>query len=183
MDEEEQKQRFRHGYVRMVAIFLAMLAVPLILYSLWDKYYSPQSQDNSAVVNAERYQAATKAYEDAMRTDTYGGKTPEETLQMLISALKAGDIDLAAKYFELEQNPNDPNYLTRKKWEDALAQAKSEGKLESVVSTLGKAQPSMQKTSSPDTVEYVVLGQGKIVDYSIYFARDTYSDTWKIENL
>ncbi len=34
--------------------------------------------------------------------DVYGGSTPEETLQMYIDALKAGDFELASKYFRLE---------------------------------------------------------------------------------
>ncbi|MBU4480180.1 hypothetical protein KKG48_01915 [Patescibacteria group bacterium] len=34
--------------------------------------------------------------------DTFGGKTPEETLQLYIDALKSGDIELASKYFRLE---------------------------------------------------------------------------------
>ncbi len=34
--------------------------------------------------------------------DTYGGKTPQETLQMYISAVEKGDYELASKYFTLE---------------------------------------------------------------------------------
>ena len=31
--------------------------------------------------------------------DTYGGKTPQETLQMYIDAVEKGDYELASKYF------------------------------------------------------------------------------------
>ena len=31
--------------------------------------------------------------------DTYGGKTPQETLQMYIGAVEKGDYELASKYF------------------------------------------------------------------------------------
>jgi len=34
--------------------------------------------------------------------DTYGGATPEETLDLYIEALKVGDLELASKYFRLE---------------------------------------------------------------------------------
>jgi len=37
------------------------------------------------------------------KADTYGGKTPEETWKMFVDALKAGDTDLAAKYFIVEK--------------------------------------------------------------------------------
>jgi len=42
--------------------------------------------------------AEQKAEEEALRNDTYGGSTPEETLDMLIAALEAGDVELAARY-------------------------------------------------------------------------------------
>jgi len=37
-------------------------------------------------------------YKAAM-ADTYGGKTPQETLQMYIDAVEKGDYELASKYF------------------------------------------------------------------------------------
>lgn len=37
-------------------------------------------------------------YQRAM-ADTYGGKTPQETLTMFIEAVEAGDYELASKYF------------------------------------------------------------------------------------
>lgn len=38
--------------------------------------------------------------------DTYGGKTPEETYDMFIDALKKGDVELASKYFVIEDQEN-----------------------------------------------------------------------------
>ncbi|MDO8592494.1 MAG: hypothetical protein Q7R92_01810 [bacterium] len=35
----------------------------------------------------------------AAMADTYGGKTPQETLQMYIEAVEKGDYELASKYF------------------------------------------------------------------------------------
>ena len=35
--------------------------------------------------------------------DTYGGKTPQETLDMFISAVEKGDYELASKYFVVER--------------------------------------------------------------------------------
>jgi hypothetical protein len=58
----------------------------------------------------ERMRELEKQYAD----DPYGGDTPEETLRLFIEALKAGDTDLAAKYFILdkqEQWTEDLGYL------------------------------------------------------------------------
>ena len=35
--------------------------------------------------------------------DTYGGKTPQKTLQMFIEAVEKGDYELASRYFILEK--------------------------------------------------------------------------------
>ena len=43
------------------------------------------------------------AQKERYMADTYGGDTPEETLELFISALKAGDIELASKYFMVEE--------------------------------------------------------------------------------
>ena len=37
------------------------------------------------------------------RQDKYGGKTPEETFDMFLDALRKEDIDLASKYFVLNK--------------------------------------------------------------------------------
>ena len=47
----------------------------------------------------ERVQSVRKEIYDATMADTYGGKTPQETLQMYISAVEKGDYELASKYF------------------------------------------------------------------------------------
>ncbi|AKM84052.1 TPA: hypothetical protein DCZ46_01845 [Candidatus Campbellbacteria bacterium] len=39
--------------------------------------------------------------------DIYGGATPEETLDLYIEALKVGDLELASKYFRLEDQENE----------------------------------------------------------------------------
>ena len=62
-------------------------------------------------------------YIAAMTKDTYGGKTPQETFVMFVSALKANDADLAAKYFMLDHNSS------RENWTKALNQLKLQGAL------------------------------------------------------
>lgn len=42
---------------------------------------------------------------EAYKKDNYGGATPEETLDMFITALKTGDLELASKYFVVEKQP------------------------------------------------------------------------------
>ena len=71
------------------------------------------------------------AYEEAMSNDTYGGKTPEETLQLFTEALQKGDVDLASKYFELPQE-------NQNKWKTGLDAIDKSGNLKRMASDLMK---------------------------------------------
>ena len=52
-----------------------------------------------------------KRYIEAMRQDTYGGKTEQETLDLFRDALRSGDIELASKYFKIEDDLSRGNWL------------------------------------------------------------------------
>ena len=81
----------------------------------WENYFSPQAKQNKIFEqNLQKYTSGMEAFEAAMRADTWGGKTPEETLAMFVDALKKGDIALASKYFMLDTNTQSPDYLTRR---------------------------------------------------------------------
>jgi hypothetical protein len=75
-----------------------------------------------------------KYYEDLERQymeDTIGGATPEETLSMFISALKTGDVDLASKYFILED---------QEEWRENLLDIKEGGAVDVMVRDLSTAK-------------------------------------------
>lgn len=61
-----------------------------------------QWQEKKMIQEAEKQQ---KEIEQMYKNDTIGGKTPEETFDMFLDALKKGNIDLASKYYELSVQP------------------------------------------------------------------------------
>ena len=65
-----------------------------------------------------QWQKRTDALQEAMigpyRTDTYGGKTPEETWAMFLDALKKKDVELASKYIELGKREETKKYILSK---------------------------------------------------------------------
>jgi len=63
------------------------------------------------------YEALKEAYAE----DKYGGDTPEETLQLFIDALKAGDVELASKYFVVEERDKILNDLKESVSNNALS--------------------------------------------------------------
>src|SRR3990167_283218 len=62
------------------------------------------------------------AQKERYMADTYGGDTPEETLELFISALKTGDIDLASKYFVLDKQDEWRGKLNNVKTAEKLAE-------------------------------------------------------------
>ena len=95
-------------------------------YVVWYQYFSSEAKYSREVEkSALELPAKLEAYKKAREADTYGGKTPEETLQMFVEALKNEDIDLASKYFMLRSDGSiDP------KWIEGLKKAKDEKRLE-----------------------------------------------------
>ena len=75
-----------------VIVFVWYGYVGTVKYINW-KWW--QRMKNEAA-NFEKEIADKKA---KIVADTYGGKTPQETLDMFISAVEKGDYELASKYF------------------------------------------------------------------------------------
>ena len=61
--------------------------------------------------------------------DTYGGSTPEETLELFLEALKEDNIELASKYFILDKQAE---------WKKYLEEVKKAGRTEEMISDLSR---------------------------------------------
>jgi len=109
-------QKSKSKYWKFAVGFFGVIIGILILYTagFWAVYYYKQWQGQRAVqklaVELERIEK--EDYERAM-ADTYGGKTPQETLQMYIDAVEKGDYELASKYFIEEKREKELNSLNK----------------------------------------------------------------------
>jgi len=191
MEEQNLNKNISSGapksrYWKFAIGFLVIMLLVVGGYVAWDKYLSPQARLNRQTQeNYQKYLNWQKNYEDAMKNDTYGGKTPEETLAMFIDALKKGDVDLASKYFILEDNTNDPNYLTRKKWENALISTQNNGGLPKIIDIVSRAILDKETTASQNTAWFVVYQKNNPTELEadINLHLNTYSQVWKIESM
>ena len=108
-------------YWKFVIGFFGIIVGVFILYivGFWAVYYYKQWRGQKAVQElAEALkQAEQEDYERAM-ADTYGGKTPQETLQMYIDAVEKGDYELASKYFIGDNQEKELKSLQNSKRED-----------------------------------------------------------------
>jgi hypothetical protein len=83
--------------VGIVIVILAFLSFLGFYGQKIQNYFILKQQEKML---AEGQKRAAEILE-LQKNDTYGGKTPEETLDLYIKALKVGDIELASKYSEI----------------------------------------------------------------------------------
>jgi len=101
---------------------------------------------------------AKRAYEklsEPYYSDIYGGKTPEETYDMFIDALKKGDVELASKYFVVEKQGD---------WLKTLTEYERESVIKSFIEELENTKKIWKKVESnkyPDLVSFEYLVEVK----------------------
>ena len=179
MDNQTQPSQSKF---RFVSIAAAILVVLIGAYFAWANYLSPEAAGRRKMEeNVAKYESYINTYEAAMKADIYGGKTPQETLDMFVAALKKEDMDLASKYFALDTNENSPDYLTRKKWESGLIDIRNNNKVSEVISKLGSLK--IQEKDDFGNASFQSLDEKGLVDISVNFIFNKYSGVWKIESM
>jgi len=154
---------FNKKFVKIATVLAAIIILALGVFWLI-KYY----QQKSPEYQAEKY---LKEMEQKYREDTYGGNTPEETLQLFIDALKKGDIDLASKYFVIDKQDE---------WKEKLEKIKNAGELKNMISDLEKAKRGSDISSKSSLFSVVNLKNEVIAMMSIIKIPN---GKWKIESL
>ena len=188
MEEQIQQnpssEKSGRKYWKFVAVFFGIMIIVAGGFFVWEKYFSPQAKINRETQkNYEKYLEWERNYEKAMKEDTYGGKTPEETLQMFIEALKKEDIELASKYFMLETDTESPDYLTRKKWENYLQEISNKNLLQQMANDIEKDAKPLTKTPNDKEFSYALFNEDGTVGISIDLKFNEYSNVWKIESM
>lgn len=116
---------------------------------------------------------AQKYFEDLEKRyaeDTYGGNTPEETLQLFIDALKKGDIDLASKYFVFQAQDD---------WKKKLEDIQSRNVLGFMIEDLQQLQ---QSKIEDNRAFYVLADENNFVIVDALIIKNG-KGQWKISEL
>ncbi len=85
-------------YWKFIIGFLAIVLVVFIGFPLAREFYYSLFA-NRAISNYFKFE---KEYLAALKNDTFGGKTPQETYEMFLDTLRKGDILSAAKFYSDE---------------------------------------------------------------------------------
>ena len=150
---------------------------------MWENYFSPEAKQNEIFEqNLEKYTSGMETFEATMRADTYGGKTPEETLAMFVDALKKGDIDLASKYFMLDTNTQSPDYLTRNSIKKVLEEKENRDGLQEFISLVENATSTSEKPLFEGDFGFIIKQSGEVIS-DVNMGLNKYSGVWKIESM
>jgi len=177
--EDQNLEQPKSKKIKFIIWFVILIFGVYALIWVYENYFSQKAKETKQQQkNYEKYLTWKSFYEKAMSEDTYGGKTPEETLNLFIEALKKEDLELASKYFVLNSNgQRDP------KWLEALQKTKDAGKLKEVIELLSKAKPDYENISNKEDFKFKSYGNdGKLKAY-IDLEFNKYSGIWKIESL
>ena len=174
----QKELKLNSSFLKFASIMVLMVIVGLIASYVLQNYFSPEARENQRLEEQYRkYQEFETGYKQAMANDTYGGKTPQETLDLFVAALEQGDLELASRYFVL-------NSIGQRdeKWLSALEKTRQEGKLNLVASLLKKATPDIGTITGDEDFKFKVYEDGKLQAY-INMQLNTYSNVWKIESI
>lgn len=168
----------RSKYWKFIGGFLGLIILAVIGVIIWNAYFSKQAKyDRQMQKQYEAYQVWEKKYNEALKNDTYGGKTPEETLAMFVDALKKEDLELASKYFVLRTDGSvDP------KWKEALEKTKEAELLSIAVNTIPKMVYD-KNSSDNNTAWFSFANKEGIAEYSVSLTFNKTSGIWKISSL
>ncbi len=155
----------RRDYWRMVSTFLLLLLAGLAVHLAlrWYDYSQQEKHIRDLAEVLKQEQAADYA---AAMADTYGGQTPQETLQMYIDAVEKGDYELASKYFIGDK---------QNEWKTQLILIRDSGKLTEFLEPLKESMKaegefSLDKTTfsihSPVLISFKIYPNGvwKIIE-------------------
>ena len=108
------------------AVFLIIIGVAVI-YSGYVLFGSSIYNYYESWKIGRAYHKFEQGFTDYLKSDTYGGATPEETYTLFVKTLKSGDIESASKYFYWEHQVPE---------QEKLQKMKDEGKLEEYINGL-----------------------------------------------
>jgi len=119
--EDQNLEQPKSKKIKFIIWFVILLfgVITIVNLSLFGWYKLTQYLNTKKVQQlAEELQKQQEEQYQKVMSDTYGGKTPQETLKMYIDAVEKGDYELASKYFIEGKREKEKQSLLNSKRED-----------------------------------------------------------------
>lgn len=172
----EEEKVGQGGALKTAANFLIIIAVAVAILFFLDKAGKINLFSSDDNAEQERMDQTINYYnemQEKYKNDTYGGATPEETLKLFIAALKAGDTDLASKYFVVEK---------QEEMATQLANGKQNNTLPLIISDLEKAIKNGKELYT-GTYQFVTFDKNNVAEFSFDLTLNSQTKKWKLESL
>ena len=177
-----RKKIFTIGLFAIIGAALAWLVYPDVL-----RYYQGWKMGR----DYEKFEQGWVAY---FKSDTFGGKTPQETYELYVAALKRGDIDAASKHFYWKKSEEQKKKLEDLRVDNGLekyiADLPEWGEMKKEEYGVGSTRRfSYQAFSAKEQKIYDILLQKEIIFPAgkyralIDFELNTQANIWKIYSL
>lgn len=164
--EKSQLQKIKPKAIIALLIIFGFLIGWEIGIRAYAQYIRPYFQGRA-------YQNAVDAYIQAQINDFTGGSTPEETVDMFIEALKKRDMNLASKYFIIDD---------QEKWLKTFTEMKNAGRGQGLIDELENAK-KIWRTEKQGEDKYVIkyntgTGEEEITNFIVL--KKNVNNKWKI---
>jgi hypothetical protein len=170
------KINFNKYKKHLIVIFVVILVV------LGFYYYKNKGPEMKLITNSEEYGefiakggSETEYLEwvkELEKLDNYGGKTPEETLDLYIKALESGDFELASKYFVLEDQEREFDELV----------TLDQSKIDSYLEVLKDEEKVIRYNEIMETYSIEVPFEKEFA-LLVKFIKNKETDIWKLESI
>jgi hypothetical protein len=182
---------FLYVFLPCFVLFWFFVAYGHYRPAIKEYFYNKRGEAIFAQIEAQK-----KANEALERADTFGGKTPEETIDLFISALKVGDIELASKYYDVRVQKDalaslkkemslSGNYNNSLNYFDDVRKKGTKVCGKEVLSCTLKYEYRTAKENISTIVETgqkIIIPSGSIRTKAIAFKLNQYSIVWKISD-
>ena len=163
-------------FIHIVCALVIIIALGTIYYLDGNKVLETDKdliyKDPKTITDPEEGIRYYELLQEAYKNDTYGGSTPEETLELFKKALEKGDIELAAKYFVIEK---------QKKILSDLKAGEPNGILKSLSSDLSRVDNGYP--SGDNRYVFQTFDKDGVQEFSFELVLNPSSERWKIESL
>lgn len=153
-----------------IKFFLIVLAA-FLFFGFWGSLGYAKFRDwkfmRDIRKEAAKFEKIKEDREKAIANDNYGGKTPQETLDLFITALEKGDYELASKYFVVER---------QEEWKNNIQEIIGDNKLKTFLDPLKQARGNKGEYSEDKKIFYI--NKPINIDLVLYP-----NNNWKIDEI
>lgn len=159
-------------------IWVTIILIIVIVIGLYFLFFQKDKEfvvrDKDSFKSGQDYLNYLEQYKQAQSKDTYGGKTPEETLQLFIDALKKGDTELASKYFILSKQGE---------MENDLKQGIESGGIARLIDYYSNGEIGKTHIDSLNIYRFRILKEKDQPGFRLDLILNESTNVWKIESL